>query len=316
MILPEIITDAIISFLDLKSVLVLYKVNRFWYSRTIIGLKYLDTTELNIISDISFILSKFNKIQTLITQKVFHSVELKALKVLEMHGIDDENTDFTQILSKSKALQELGIYQSINYQNDNVLTTLATLPCITVLEIDQAYDISNIGLNRVLSECKALKDLTIINCPGLDKDVFINITNLNLYTLNLSKCRLVCNDFINSISIKCLNLRYLDISNDSLVSKVDYLSDLPRLSSLVVSGCYLLNDQSFANFKSGNLKELDISFCTSVTDVGLSHVLDNCQGLTSINLREASGISLNGIDLACKSRNGLFYGSILEFNHV
>lgn len=313
--LPEIITDIIISYLDLKSILVLSRANEFWYIRTCLGLKVLDMTEFSTYSDIGFILKRFNKLHTLITHNSFSCVKLECLRVLIINGLQEEMNDFVTFLSYSKALRDVTINESIGYQNDKVLYTLAdNATLLNSLETDQAYDITNAGLNRLFIGCKFLKELSIMNCPNITKDAFMNITNLNLTKINLKKCRLLCNDVLCQLSRTCLNLSDLDISNNALISEVSSLSSLIHLSSLILSGCYLLNDQSFARFSNYSLSNLDISFCNSITDDGLSYILSNCPKLNSMHLQEASGISLNGIDVACKLKNGIFYGSILELN--
>jgi hypothetical protein len=313
MLFPEIITDLIINYLDLKSILLLSRANRFWYSRTRQGLKVLDMTEFNVYSDITAILKRFNKLQKLVTQNTFNGVKLECLRVLIMNGVQEGMSDFRDFLSASKMLKELSMTESIGYQNDQVLFTLAdNAHFITTLETDRAYDISNIGLNKLLISCKFLKELTIMNCPNITKDAFMNLKYSSLEKINLTKCRLVCDNLLYLISQTCQKLVDLDISNDSLISIISPLSTLNHLSSLKVSGCYLLNDQSFAHFSSHSLYDLDISFCNSITDDGLSFILSNCFNLHTINLQEASGISLKGIDEARKSKSGLFYGSILE----
>lgn len=313
--LPEIITDLIISYLDIKSILVLSRTNGFWFRRTCLGLKVLDMTEFNTFSDISYILKRFNKLHTLITQSSFSSVKLECLQVLIINGIEEVMNDFAMFLSYSKALREVIITGSIGYQNDTVLCSLAdNASFLTILETDQAYDITNVGLNRLFIGCKSLKELSILNCPNITKDAFMNIKTLNLKKINLKKCRLVCNDVLCIISKTCHYLSDLDISNDALISDISSLSSLKFLSSLILSGCYLLNDQCLARFSSDSLTDLDISFCISITDDGLSYILSNCPKLHSIHLQEASGISLNGIDAACRVKKGVFYGSILELN--
>jgi hypothetical protein len=313
MLLPEIITDLIISYLDFKSVLVLSRANRFWFSRTCQGLKVLDMTEHCIYSDITDVLKRFNKLKTLVTQNTFDGVKLECLRVLIMTGVPEGMRDFCVFLADCKALQELCITESIGYQNDHVLFTLAdNASFLTILETDQAYDITNEGLDKLLTNCKSLKELTIMNCPNITRDAFMNAKNLNLQKINLTKCRLVCDDLVKVISQTCHKLVDFDISNDSLISDISPLSSLHYLLSLKLSGCYLLNDQSFGKFSSSSLNDLDISFCNGITDDGLSYILCNCQNINTINLQEASGVSLKGIDGACKSKNGLFYGSILE----
>jgi hypothetical protein len=313
MLLPEIITDLIISYLDFKSILVLSRANRFWFNRTSQGLKVLDMTEHSIFTDITFVLKRFNKLKTLVTQNTFDGVKLECLRVLIMNGVPEGMLDFCVFLSHSKALQELYITESIGYQNDHVLFTLAdNAPFLTILETDQAYDVTNVGLSKLLTNCKSLKELTIMNCPNITKDSFMNVQNLNLQKINLTKCRLVSDDLLKVISQTCHKLVDLDISNDSLISDISPLTALHSLLSLKLSGCYLLNDQSFGQFNSRSLHDLDISFCNSITDDGLSYILRNCQNMNTINLQEASGISLKGIDVACKSKSGLLDRNSLE----
>ena len=213
------------------------------------------------------------------------------------------------LLETSTLLEELDIKRSISACDDDLLTMLSHRPLLKTLKIEQGYDITSDGLKLVLNACSRLVHLELINCPLIDfyalmleeQDV-TKMCSLPLEYLDISRCRSVTNDFIWALSCRCPRIAYLNFSDCSLVSDdgLLYLNQLQNLQRLFCGGCYLISDQGLQNLvQTGNalhLHEMDISACSSITDQGLHLLKNKTPSLSSLDVRDCSGISQRGIE--------------------
>ena len=68
------------------------------------------------------------------------------------------------------------------------------------------------------------------------------------------------------------------------------------LQSLDIAGCYYTRDHALTHAFGSEMREmaeLDFSFCTCVTDIGVSSAVEQCPNLESLNLQGCSDVHLN-----------------------
>lgn len=64
---------------------------------------------------------------------------------------------------------------------------------------------------------------------------------------------------------------------------LEYMTDLPLLASLNLSGCYRISDDGLVNLQAVRLTSLDLDQCCKVTDGGLQYLRDMPLEFLSVN---------------------------------
>ena len=117
-----------------------------------------------------------------------------------------------------------------------------------------------------------IEALDVAKCERLDDDAVLKIADL------MGHC-------LVSISLAgCLNV------SDTGVQVLT--GNAPRLARADFSECYLLTDQACGYFRMcGDMESVDLSYCVSVTDAGITQLSEACSCLRHLGLAQCSSVT-------------------------
>lgn len=181
------------------------------------------------------------------------------------------------------------------------------------LHAANCFDISDISIVPLVSNCRELSELVLCNCSGItgatlkalasspelshlnlegnrnitDKDIaaFLRQENVNISTLELRGCDTLTEAGLLTIVKRCPCLTFLDLQACKVTARVVEAlvqkgSEL--LTTFRLLGCPGLTDHIMQKFceKYPNMEDLRLGNCTDLTDVTLQAVAQNMPGLT------------------------------------
>ena len=166
------------------------------------------------------------------------------------------------------------------------------------LSLEGNVRITNAGLLLLAWGAKELKSLNLKSCRNIS-DHGINVMALNddgsplgskLEFLGLQDCKLT-DKSLAYISKGMPQLKRVNLSTISTITDggLKSLALMPVLEEINIRKCDNVTDQGLAYLsddsrKPSKLKFLDLSFCSSVTDFGLSHVAQGLKNLVGLSI--------------------------------
>ncbi|XP_075812434.1 F-box and leucine-rich repeat protein 13 [Microtus pennsylvanicus] len=152
--------------------------------------------------------------------------------------------------------------------------------------IDKNYP----GINHIyMVDCKTLTDSSLKSLSVLKQLAVLNLTNcvrisdtglrqfldgpasIRLRELNLTNCTLLGDTSIVKLSERCPNLLYLSLRNcDHLTDiAIEFITSMLSLISVDLSGTLITNEGLSTLSRHKRLRELSLSECINITDVGI-----------------------------------------------
>ncbi|XP_006140845.2 dynein regulatory complex subunit 6 [Tupaia chinensis] len=186
---------------------------------------------------------------------------------------------------------------------DSSLKSLSLLRQLTVLNLANCVRIGDIGLRQFLDGPASLKirELNLSNCIHLGD---LSIGRLserchNLNYLSLRNCEHLTDQgmeyIVNIFSLISLDLSGTVISNEGLV----ILSRHRKLKELSLSECYKITDVGIQLFCKGSLilEHLDVSYCPQLSDEIIKALAIYCISLTSLHVAGCPKITDSAIEM-------------------
>lgn len=206
--------------------------------------------------------------------------------------------------------------------NDVGLREVRFLPNLMVLDVSSCDRVTDLGLLEGLTtrgKKNKLKELHVGLLP------YMSITSIyrlalqydQLEVLDLSGSSNSMTDeaiqiiFRYQTKLRHLNLdccgkltdySFTGISENIIGSYCQYnINRLSELRYLNLGGCYQIGDNSFYNaFDLIHMKEINLSRCHNITEVGYRHLIRKCPNMTSIDLSECYNVSDGIIQMITK----------------
>lgn len=210
---------------------------------------------------------------------------------------------FTSLVKRGiKKVQILSLKRSLK----DVVTGISNLES---LNLSGCYNITDIGFAQAfLMDFPNLKILDLSLCKQVtDSSLELIAHNLrNLEVLELGGCCNITNSGLLLIGWGLLKLKKLNLRSCWHISDqgIGYVAGLHReaapgnltLEYLGLQDCQRLSDESLKYIAQGlvALKQINLSFCVSITDSGLKHIA-RMPKLEELNLRACDNISDIGI---------------------
>lgn len=243
-----------------------------------LGLKFV-TNNRNDVMDIESMSILYN------TKSICNSLRKLRVVISDSGVVGISNLKYLSVLSINySSITNQGILEISTMIN---ITSLKTSTCINISE-DGFYCLKNLSNLVVLNiSCCSLSDRVLNHLSSLTKLIYLNLcssSNINDNgVMHLS----------NLISLEYLNL------SDSRITNLYFLTPLQKITSLNLSCCSFLQDNS--DFSSisylTNMTLLDLSSCHLLADISINY-LKNLTNLTSLNLEGLSMLtSLSHLDL-------------------
>eukprot|EP00814_Leptocylindrus_danicus_P016366 CAMPEP_0116029460 /NCGR_PEP_ID=MMETSP0321-20121206/16155_1 /TAXON_ID=163516 /ORGANISM="Leptocylindrus danicus var. danicus, Strain B650" /LENGTH=622 /DNA_ID=CAMNT_0003503845 /DNA_START=136 /DNA_END=2002 /DNA_ORIENTATION=+ len=198
---------------------------------------------------------------------------------------------------------------------DRGLHYVRSCAALRIINLENAYQITSVGLRNLVTSCTKIKDLNLSGCLGVDGVGFGSIGQhlSELMKLRLSGCRQIQSSALIQIFQGCHNLQLLDLSYCNMVTNHDLkvMSDnCADIRHLNIKECHhsqpthplspwfdMITDTGISWLSKGcqNLQYLDLTNCSKVTNGGMRFIGDTCSDLRSINLKHLKRITDVGI---------------------
>ncbi|KAK2141506.1 hypothetical protein LSH36_1090g00105 [Paralvinella palmiformis] len=213
----------------------------------------------------------------------------KQLKYISVLGSSNLSDEAFKALAGEKKLQKLKI-------ESNQKITDATFKLIgkNCPELHQLYmvDCQNIT-DASLKSLAACKNLTIINFADCVRITDVGVRHIvdsacgsKIQELNLTNCIRVGDIALVNIHKRCHRLAYLNVNFCEHISEagIELLGQTHSLTSLDISGCNC-GDQGLSSLGNNvRLKEVSLSECVNITDLGLQKFAQQCVEIERLDL--------------------------------
>ncbi|XP_074196735.1 F-box and leucine-rich repeat protein 13 isoform X2 [Rhinolophus sinicus] len=185
---------------------------------------------------------------------------------------------------------------------DGSLKSLSPLKKLTVLNLANCVRIGDTGLKQFLDGpvSTRIRELNLSNCILGDASI-VKLSECcpNLNYLNLRNCEnltdLGIRYIVNIFSLVSVDLSGTDISNEGLT----ILSRHKKLKELSLSECYKITDIGIQAFCKGSLilEHLDVSYCPQLSDEVVQAVAIYCTNLTYLSIAGCPKITDSAMEL-------------------
>ncbi|CAC5406639.1 FBXL17 [Mytilus coruscus] len=154
--------------------------------------------------------------------------------------------------------------------DDNVLSCLTSYSDrVTNINLEDTKVLTSHGISLVCVKCKHLQKLKLTRCFSVENDVLM------------------------MVGTSCKNLQCLYLDGCYRISDQWTCSVVFTHSWGVVKGDFIISDQWTCSVGEGcqQLKELVLSRCSQMTDVGISRIAENCHNLENIILDHCNKVT-------------------------
>jgi len=271
------------------------------------------------------ILSCKNVTDTGLKQMLNRQSKLRFLRLQSLPLVTGACLSYLQ----SNNLRTLILRNMFQLKDMFVVEAVANCPQIGVLDLQYCPEISNacvMGVSAVLKE-----KLAVLRISGISGITDRSLEGLSLNCRKLKELKLYgcnklstegINKMLKSLEIVDVDLSYTcayhggtDVAHFQAVDfvptlqrfvscgvqipayvLVDLVSQCKMLSTLVLCGIRSVDDgliKEIANVSRGQLKELDLSYCDKVSDIGLGIVVKKCTSLQSLTFQHFQGTGVH-----------------------
>ncbi|XP_023363192.1 F-box/LRR-repeat protein 13 [Otolemur garnettii] len=186
---------------------------------------------------------------------------------------------------------------------DSSLKPLSHLRRLTVLNLANCMRIGDIGIKHFLDgpASISIRELNLSNCVQLTDFSAMKLSDrcYNLNYLSLRNCEHLTDGgleyIVNILSLVSVDLSGTKISDEGLL----ILSKHKKLKELSLSECYKITDigiQAFCRF-SLTLEYLDVSYCSRLSDGIIKALAIYCTDITSLIIAGCPKITDSGIEM-------------------
>ncbi|RYG70007.1 hypothetical protein EON64_01315 [archaeon] len=208
-----------------------------------------------------------------IVKNAFEDKQLKVVKVVELMSLSKvkdhpglpSDSDVLVLVQNSPLLEGFDLH-GCSMLTDSSLEYLNRINFIKVLDLTGCHHITDKGLSKLLNVIPKLERLSLADIPGLT------------------------DDGIQLVSKNCSQLIFLNLNGCHQVTVIPLLAlcrNNPFLNNLQLSKV-LLTDEGLADLanilQSMQVVELNISYCSAITDIGVAAIADSCPKIRRLNL--------------------------------
>ncbi|XP_048320729.1 F-box protein At3g58530 [Ziziphus jujuba] len=216
---------------------------------------------------------------------------IKQINLEFAQDIEDKHLE----LVKGKCLDSLQNLESLNLNgcqkisDKGIEAITSACPKLKVFSIYWNVRVTDVGLTHLVKNCKHVIDLNLSGCKNIsDRGLQLVAEHYpELEFLNLTRCVKLTDYGLQQILMKCSSLRSLNLYALSSFSNETYkkISLLSYLEFLDLCGAQNLLDDGLACIaKCKRLVSLNLTWCTSITDVGVIATAEGCTSLEFLSL--------------------------------
>ncbi|XP_019306809.1 dynein regulatory complex subunit 6 [Panthera pardus] len=186
---------------------------------------------------------------------------------------------------------------------DSSLKSLSPLKQLTVLNLANCIRIGDMGVKQFLDGPVSIRirELNLSNCIHLGDASIMKLSECcpNLNYLSLRNCEhltdLAIEYVVNIFSLVSVDLSGTNISNEGLMT----LSRHKKLKELSLSECYKITDVGIQAFCKGSLilEHLDVSYCSQLSNEIIKALAIYCVSLTSLSIAGCPKITDSAMEM-------------------
>ncbi|KAL4296826.1 hypothetical protein GQ457_12G030290 [Hibiscus cannabinus] len=267
------------------------------------------------------------------------SQSCKSLKMLNLSNCQNvTHTGLSALINGTEQLQQIilaygsSVSQKILKVTSDLAKCLLTYSKLQSIKLDGCI-ITWSGIKAMASLDAPFKELSFSKCLGLTDDglSFLVQSQKDLRKLDITCCRKITYNSIDSVTSSCTSLTSLRMESCSLVPKEAFvligercpfleeldvtdneiddeglksISRCSKLSILKLGICSNISDEGLAKFGSccPLLKELDLYRSIAISDAGIAAIADGCPALEMINIAYNDKITDNSLISLSKCR--------------
>lgn len=211
---------------------------------------------------------------------------VKTVAILNSPFLSDSGV---QCLSSWHRLQKIQIEGNSRITDTCIKAIAKSCPDLRHVYLVDCPRLTDLSL-KAISSCKNLIVLNIADCVRIQdagvRQIVEGPSGSKLRELNLTNCVRVSDVTLLRIAQRCHNLSYCSICYCEHVTDagVELLATLPSLISLDISGCNI-QDQGVSSLgNSSRLKDITLSECRILTDLGIQKMCQQCRFLENLDL--------------------------------
>ena len=241
---------------------------------------------------------------------------LKSIKLDDINAHTEITGECFLSLDKN-VVEEIALSGVGNIERDFLIQSLPNFTKLHTLELNDLDDPVFVYLAECISLCSKLKRLEIFGQQiHKDLNLFASSKNIEWLSITLNDEPRITKNFLDYMTSELLELKYLDMSADSMQStsiKLTFNSmlNLPKkLEVLNISGHSNINGSGIENLP--NLEELYCSKCEKLAEKNLISLLKCARNLWILDIRDCKKITNRVIETAIEETKKRTNNIVLE----
>ncbi|KAM5173064.1 F-box and leucine-rich repeat protein 13 [Mantella aurantiaca] len=205
-----------------------------------------------------------------------------------------------KVLAHGKKLVKIRIEGNNRITDTSIKAISRSCPSLNHIYLADCQKITDISLKAISS----LKNITVLNVadcirisdPGV-RQVLEGPSGIKIKELNLTNCLRVSDLSLLRIAQKCHNLNFLSLRYCENVSDsgIEVIGNMTSLISIDLSGTSLTDQGLTALAMQSKIKELSISECLGISDIGIQKFCHQSKDLELLDMSHCLQVSNNTV---------------------
>ena len=234
-----------------------------------------------------------------------------------------------EIITKCHKLQHLSLSGCMGIDGEGFGIIGQNCRSLITLKLSGCRQIKAWSFTVIFGNCKQLQSLDISFCTLVTDEAMKVLADgaPNLKQLNLRDCKLISDIGLSYISQGCPSLSELNVRRSDMPFRVTDVALLQlgqackSLVSINLHGCEMISDTglSWLSGWSKELRHIDLSNCSRVTNVGIRHLGEGKYHYTAFNIfefRSSHLIILSGFIPGCKQLRSIVLLNLKKVSDV
>ncbi|KAG5224952.1 F-box/LRR-repeat protein [Salix suchowensis] len=223
----------------------------------------------------------------------------KSLKTLNMSNCHNHShVGLSSLINGAENLRELTLAYGPAITED-LAKCLHTFSGLRSVKFDGCL-VKCSGVRAIGRWPRSLKELSFSKCSGVEDDSlsFLVRAHKELTKLDITCCRKITYDSVDSITSSCRSLTSVRMESCSLVPKEAFVLFGQRcelIEELDVTDTKIDDEGLKSISRCSKLSSLKLGICLNITDDGLKHIGSSCSKLKELDLYRSLGITDEGI---------------------
>ncbi|KAB5512869.1 hypothetical protein DKX38_029897 [Salix brachista] len=223
----------------------------------------------------------------------------KSLKTLNMSNCHNHShVGLSSLIKGAENLRELTLAYGPAITED-LAKCLHTFSGLRLVKFDGCL-VKCSGVRAIGRWPRSLKELSFSKCSGVEDDSlsFLVQAHKELTKLDITCCRKITYDSVDSITSSCRSLTSVGMESCSLVPKEAFILFGQRcelIEELDVTDTKIDDEGLKSISRCSKLSSLKLGICLNITDDGLKHIGSSCSKLKELDLYRSLGITDEGI---------------------